>query len=80
MTETPDENSDDKRIVQIIPADGWVAVYQDTPNLRMPLAAWGLRSDGQVVPLAAYDDGDVQDPRTVENFAGIERADRVDAR
>jgi hypothetical protein len=74
MTETPDENMDHTRIVQIIPADGWVAVYKDDDaELRAPLVAWALRQDGEVVPLDTDPGGDVGDPREAGNFHRIER-------
>ena len=74
MIENPDENSDDKHIVQIIPAAGWVAVYKDDDTeLRAPLVAWALRRDGQVVPLDTGPEGDVGDPRETSNFDRVER-------
>lgn len=79
MPETPsvssDETSNDKHIVQLIPADGWVAVYRDdNTELRAPLVAWALRRDGQVVPLDTDPAGDVGDPRETSNFDRVERA------
>ena len=74
MTETP-QSSDHKTIVQIIPADGWVAVYEDDgTELRAPLVAWGLRSDGEVVPLDTTPEGDVSDPRATASFHRVEHA------
>lgn len=79
MTETSaltsDETSNDTHIVQLIPADGWVAVYTDgDTELRAPLVAWALRRDGQVVPLDTDPEGDVGDPRETKNFHRVERA------
>ncbi|MFD2792909.1 hypothetical protein ACFS27_05030 [Promicromonospora vindobonensis] len=78
MTETPDVSSDqtsnDEHIVQLIPADVWVAVYKDDDTeLRAPLVAWALRRDGQVVPLDTDPEGDVGDPRETSNFDRVER-------
>lgn len=78
MTETPDissgETSNDTRIVQLIPADGWVAVYKDNDTeLRAPLVAWALRRDGEVIPLDTNPEGDVGDPRKTSNFHRVER-------
>ncbi|MEV0889933.1 hypothetical protein [Promicromonospora sp. MEB111] len=74
MTETPGENTFDQQIVQLIPADGWVAVYKDgKTEMRAPLVAWGLRRDGQVVPLDTNPAGDVGDPRSTANFDRVER-------
>lgn len=36
--------------------------------------AWGLRRDGQVVPLDTDPEGDVGDPRETKNFHRVERA------
>lgn len=76
MTETLDEKTNDEHIVQLIPADGWVAIYKDEETeLRAPLVAWGLRRDGQVVPLDTDPEGDVGDPRETANFDRVERED-----
>jgi hypothetical protein len=45
MNETP--MIDDDKIVQIIPAEGWFAVYHDG-TLRCPVACWALTSGGIV--------------------------------
>ncbi|MDR7381114.1 hypothetical protein [Promicromonospora iranensis] len=78
MTETPDirseETSSDTQIVQLIPANGWVAVYKDDDTeLRAPLVAWALRRDGEVIPLDTDPEGDVGDPRKTRNFHRVER-------
>lgn len=74
MTETTEIYGDDARIVQLIPADGWVAVYKDEDvEVRAPLVAWGLRRDGQVVPLDTAPEGDVGDPRETAGFDRVER-------
>ena len=74
MTETPGENTPDQHIVQLIPTDGWVAVYKDgETEMRAPLVAWGLGRDGQVVPLDTDPQGDVGDPRETANFDRVER-------
>lgn len=74
MTETTEIYADDAHIVQLIPADGWVAVYKDEDaEVRVPLVAWGLRRDGQVVPLDTAPEGDVGDPRETAGFDRVER-------
>ena len=78
MTDAPDassdQTSDGEHIVQLIPADGWVAVYKDDDTeLRAPLVGWALRRDGQVVPLDTDPAGDVGDPRETSNFHRVER-------
>lgn len=73
MTETL-EYLDDEQIVQLIPADGWVAVYRDEEaEVRAPLVAWGLRRDGEVVPLDTDPSGTVGDPRETAGFDRVER-------
>ncbi|MFI2365160.1 hypothetical protein [Promicromonospora sp. NPDC019610] len=76
MTETL-EYLDDEQIVQLIPADGWVAVYRDEEaEVRAPLVAWGLRRDGEVVPLDTDPSGTVGDPRETAGFDRVERVGR----
>ncbi|GAA2224709.1 hypothetical protein GCM10010413_18500 [Promicromonospora sukumoe] len=74
MTETM-EFTAQEQIVQLIPADGWVAVYKDgDTEVRAALVAWGLRSDGEVVPLDTDPSGTVGDPRETAGFDRVERA------
>jgi len=63
-------------ITQIIPAPGWYVVYEDEDGRRRrtPLIGWGIR-DGQVIPLAACQDGDVHDAATSTNFIEINHPD-----
>jgi len=60
-----------KGLVQIMPADGWYTVLveasEDGEDVYMPLAAWGLTADGQMVPV----DNSGADPRTARNWLGI---------
>lgn len=66
--------NDNEKIVQIIPAPGWHAIYKQPDGREEPsrLVAWGLTQDGELVPLDVDHNGDTDDPRQVSNFARIE--------
>ncbi|MGW2090692.1 hypothetical protein [Promicromonospora sukumoe] len=52
-----------------------MAVYKDEDaEVRAPLVAWGLRTDGEVVPLDTDPSGTVGDPRETAGFDRVERA------
>jgi hypothetical protein len=48
----------DERIIQIIPATGWTAVYRHEggPEEEYPLIAWVLTECGNIVPVEAFGD------------------------
>lgn len=63
-------------IVQIIPADGWFAVYRDDngAEYRTPLVAWALQRDGIIAPYDTDERGTVEPVnRTDSSFVRIER-------
>jgi hypothetical protein len=49
--------SETARIVQIVPADGWIVWRFDDGPWSVPLVAWGLTETGRVVPLQSDDNG-----------------------
>ena len=64
--------------IQIIPATGWRAVFQEDEEGKegfQQVIAWALNGDGDVYPLALADvDGYAEDPRDCSNFLRIEHA------
>ena len=65
---------DDKKIIQIMPAEGWRAAYFDDEQNEVfynEIIAFGLRDDGFVVPIGW--DGDESDDTIVKtsNFVGL---------
>jgi hypothetical protein len=60
-------------IVQMLPAHGVTAVYDDNgEKLRYPVHLWGLSPDGDVIPLTFDDSGYMDDARSCNNFVGLE--------
>lgn len=56
ITRTPDD------IVQLIPADGWCAIYaHDGEEVAWPVVAFGLRRDGSVRALDMAMDGEIDE-------------------
>lgn len=51
----------DERVIQLMPATGWQVTYNagQPDAFTEPLVAWGLRTDGSVVPLATDCHGQV---------------------
>ncbi|AWK74270.1 hypothetical protein CBI38_24660 [Rhodococcus oxybenzonivorans] len=60
----------DNRVVQMIPATGWQVTHNHgtEDEFTEPLVAWGLRSDGSVVPLNTDCGGLVEDLDGYRNF------------
>lgn len=52
-----DVSEETGRIVQIMPADGWLEEYEEPDGSITvePLVGWGLKADGSVVPLNFID-------------------------
>lgn len=61
LVETTGKLSADERIIQLIPGTGWQATYNPgkPDEFTEPLVAWGLRSDGSVIPLSTDCHGQV---------------------
>lgn len=52
--------ADPPEIVGLIPADGWMVTFKDDDDgseWSTPLIGWGLKADGEVVPLEVDGDG-----------------------
>lgn len=65
-----------EKIIQIMPARGWYSVFDaDGIEERMPLVAWGLQANGDVVPLDADRDGMVSTVTLHSNFVRLEYGD-----
>ena len=69
---------DERRIVQIMPSEGWRAAYrlgsEDSPDGKVysyPLLGWGLQADGHIVPLEAAGNSWVEDPTGANNFVRL---------
>ena len=59
-------------IVQIIPADGWFAIFDnDGKEFKSPLVAWGLQRDSTIIPLDLDRKGQVDDPTNNSKFKEI---------
>lgn len=73
----------DEKILQIIPADDWVAVFKmdDGAELSMPLNCWALfqRKDGSSTIEGVYVDaaGDCTVAKSAENFVRYKRHSTV---
>jgi hypothetical protein len=67
----------ERKIVQIIPATGWYAVYQVEGNEeRAELACWGLYDDGEVVGMDTGGDTiGPEDCSVVSNFLRYDRGE-----
>lgn len=67
----------EEKLIQIMPGGAWVAWFLDEENnavCRM-LTAWGLSSDGNVVPLLVDQDGIVGNATDLGDFITITVAD-----
>lgn len=69
-------NEEEGRIIQIIPARGWRAIFvhdadeEGDPITYDYLIGWGLQANGNVIPLAWTSDC-VDDPTFVSNCFGL---------
>lgn len=64
------------RIMQIMPAPGWRAIYGSLEReySKSPLA-WGVTQGGTVIPLIVISDGSTRDARDDENFRRVQHED-----
>jgi len=62
------------KIVQLIPADGVRSIYRqdDGSEFARLVIGYALYSDGSVAPLDVDDEGEIDNPRTFENFERLE--------
>ena len=68
-----EQDSHSSEYVQLIPANGWYAVYNvDGKEERSPLVAWALTRGGFVHAVDADVEGAVAEPDTNSNFVRIE--------
>jgi DNA gyrase inhibitor GyrI len=70
----------DKKIIQIIPAAGWYAVYADSgTETRCPLACWGLYDEwNEVVGMDTDSSADgPQDCSLMSNFLRYEHESQI---
>lgn len=61
------------KVIQIMPADGWYAVYQMSDNvLRSKLVCWAIDDEGNLAGFDADDVGFIDDAGAAENFVRFE--------
>ena len=68
---------ENKKLVQLIPADGWMAIYrheQTQREYKEMLACWGLRQDGEVTGLCSTGIIDGLGCETAGNFLRYDHA------
>ena len=64
-----------KKILQIIPAEGWFAIFthDDKTRSKNPLVCWALVEDGEEIWVEGMDGGEyVEFCSNITNFSGYE--------